>query len=105
MNVQEFVHSTLVQIARAVVMTNKTFESESLSASAVPKGAELNSHGSTTYQSVTDTFDIKFDIAVTVDSNQSNDVRVVNTDTESKTTSSRIQFSVPLKLPRGEQSV
>ena len=101
MNVQEFVHSTLAQIARAVDVTNKTFESESIAASAVPRGAESMSHGATTYQSVSDTFDIKFDIAVTVDLKQSSDVKVVDENSESRTTSSRIQFSVPLKLPRG----
>jgi hypothetical protein len=115
MNVEEFVQATLVQIANGVESANKTFAEKSISAQANPAGAESESQGRTSFVPISNTQNITFDIAVTIDeTSQSSSekkaglgLKVVtgglagSQSLESSTsTVSRIQFTIPLKLLR-----
>ena len=115
MNVQEFVHESLLQIATAIYSVNETFELDGIPASANPSGALSESGAGVTYLSVSDTHNIEFDIAVTVTESAETTrskgagfrVAVVGgsvggtkaTETTGSTVS-RLKFSVPLRLPR-----
>lgn len=109
MNVQEFVADTLVQIASAISDANARLKEASVDATANPPAANLVSQGSVTYQGVSDTQRIEFDIAVTVEKSatikgEAGFLMVLKLGTEgnSATTNaqvSRIRFSIPLKLP------
>ncbi len=115
MNVQEFIHDALTQIANAVQAANNTFSTQSSPAEANPAGAESESRGGLTYVSVSNTQMISFDIAVTVDETSQTStekkgglsLKVVSggiggsksTETSSSSVS-RLQFKIPLKLPR-----
>ena len=115
MNIQQFIHETLVQIATGVQNANDTFAEIGLPAQANPPGAEMESRGSTTYRSVSNVHTIKFDIAVEVcESTESNndgktgfDLKILSgsigsdrTASSSQSTTQRLEFSVPLKLAR-----
>ena len=110
MNVQQFVADTLVQIASAIVDANNRLTEASVDATANPPGANLVSHGSVTYQGVSDTQQIKFDIAVTVEKTATTKgeagvgISVLKLGTEGQSATndshvSRISFAIPLKLP------
>lgn len=119
MNIEEFVHATLIQVAAGVEAANRTFAEKSISAQANPAGAEAQSQVGTSYEKITNTQNIAFDIAVTVDesSQSSSDkkaglgLKVVSGGLSSSqalesstSTVSRIQFTIPLKLPRPESN-
>lgn len=115
MDLQQFIHDALFQIAAAVNSVNANFREASLSARANTPGRKmLGPEGGETYVSTSDTQDISFDVAVTVavatsDAQSkegggriavlSGKVGSANGSESSQSSVSRLQLQVPLRLP------
>ena len=115
MDLEEFVHQSLFQIASAIHKTNQTFKTEGLDAQANPAGGlSRTKGGSSSFMSFPDTQTIEFDVAITVSQSTTDSttkkgglqISVVNagvgkeaSNENSNSTVSRLRFKVPLKLP------
>ena len=110
MNIEKFVSDTLVQIAAGVTAANEEMEKRKLDAKANPAGGNVVSQASTHYRGIPDTQMIEFDIAVTVESTAATNgeagvgISILKLGTSGASSSSdsqasRIQFTIPLKLP------
>jgi hypothetical protein len=110
MNVQEFIRDTLVQIATAVQETNEKLAEIGIDAAVNPRGANLVSTLSATPKAIPDTQEIRFNIAVSAESETSTQgnagvgISVLNLGTQGETAKStsnvsRIEFAVFLRLP------
>lgn len=111
MNVQEFVADTLVQIASAVNDANTRLAEAKTQVLANPSGGSENSSYGSTPVKVSDIQMIRFDIAVTAESgtltkgNAGVGIAVLKLNTlgessKSHANVSRIEFQIPLRLPR-----
>ena len=114
MNVKEFVQSVLVQIAEGVQAANNEFAANKLTARANPPGANSECNGGTHYLPVSDTHEVSFSIAIAVDMAGASDANgclvvvpggITGASQFGTTTSnvSRVEFRVPLKLPRPQR--
>ena len=118
MQLHEFVETTLVEIVEGVVHANEHFEKSEIDGAANPPGAERVSRSGTDHLGVSNVHAIAFDVAVTVDeticgtSEKKAGIAIkVLSATIGKATSlesshssvSRLQFTIPLQLPRPVQ--
>jgi hypothetical protein len=109
MDIKQFVKDSLIQIAGAIKDANT--ELAELGSQANPPGATSQSEAGTTYVDVIDTQNIEFDLAVTITETATTSgggsisvwsvgIGGEKSSEGSKSSVSRIKFTVPLKLPR-----